>query len=94
MGIASDDTDDFVSSTGCYATVEGDANKCNISVAEVIYRATGVTFKEIPEENLLELIQESIFRLGTRLGNSTTKIPNFQVTSNSKNGRYMGHKIP
>jgi hypothetical protein len=91
----SDDTDDFVSSTGCYATVEGDANKCNIYVAEVIYRATGVTFKEIPEENLLGIDTGKYIPFRARdWATPTTKIPNFQVTSNSKMGDIWAIKYP
>jgi hypothetical protein len=39
----SDTTADFDPTAECYATVAGDDSKCNIFVAEVIYRATGVT---------------------------------------------------
>ena len=39
----SDSTTDFNPTAECYATVAGDDSKCNIYVAEVIYRATGVT---------------------------------------------------
>lgn len=39
----SDATADLYPTAECYATVAGDDSKCNIYVAEVIYRATGMT---------------------------------------------------
>jgi len=91
----SDDTDDFVSSTGCYATVEGEGNKCNIYVAEVIYRATGVIFKEIPEENLLGIDTGKYIPFRARdWATPTTQISHFQVTSSPKMGDIWAIKYP
>jgi peptidoglycan hydrolase-like protein with peptidoglycan-binding domain len=105
---ASDDTADFVSSAGCYATVKSHENKCNIYVTDVIYRATGVTFKDIPEKvskppNMNPHIKhkESPQETGKYIpfrardwGNPSTKIPHFQVTSNPKMGDIWGTVYP
>ena len=41
---------DLVPTASCYASVPSDRYKCNIYVAEVIYLATGVTFKQYQSE--------------------------------------------
>ncbi len=45
----SEETADYSSPAQCYATVKGGDSKCNIYVADVIYRATGITHMVHPE---------------------------------------------
>jgi peptidoglycan hydrolase-like protein with peptidoglycan-binding domain len=85
------DTADFVSPAKCYATVEGSADKCNIYVTDVIYHATSVTFKGIPEKKLNSQLKEVPtgkyipFR-ARDWADPAIKIPHFQVTSSPKMG--------
>jgi len=72
---ASADTADFDSSAGCYIPVKGEANKCNIFVGEVVYLATGVTFKNTPGEN-----GKFVPYRARDWATSTTQIPHFGVT--------------
>lgn len=99
----SDDTADFVSTAGCYASVEGRENKCNIYVTDVIYHATGVTFKGIPEKKTVIVNEKGTMEVPTGKyipfrardwATPATKIPHFQVTSNPKMGDIWGIKYP
>ena len=95
----SDDTSDFTSSAGCYAAVEGEENKCNIFVAEVIYGATGVTFKDIKEEKggggMTPYHTGKYIPYRARdWGNPKTTIPNFKVTDDPKLGDIWGIIYP
>ena len=49
-GEGSWDSNDLDMSASCYVTVPASQNKCNVYVAEVIFLATGITFKVIESE--------------------------------------------
>jgi hypothetical protein len=104
----SDDTADFDSSAQCYAAVAGDENKCNIYVAETIYRATGITHPAHEQTDIECNAVDNVAAVGcidygtgkyfpfraAELATPSTQIPNFQVTSDPKMGDIWAIKYP
>ena len=82
-GEGSWDSSDLIMSASCYAIVPASQNKCNVYVAEVIFLATGITFKVI--ESKEKPGQYFPYR-AKDWGDTQKTIPHFVVVNNPKMG--------
>ncbi|HEX5975629.1 MAG TPA: peptidoglycan-binding protein, partial [Nitrososphaeraceae archaeon] len=82
-GEGSWDSNDLVMSASCYVIVPASQNKCNVYVAEVIFLATGITFKVYESEE--KPGQYFPFK-AKDWGNKYYNIPHFVTVNNPQMG--------
>ena len=82
-GEGSWDSNDLYMSASCYVTVPASQNKCNVYVAEVIFLATGITFKVYESE---EKPGQYFPYRAKDWGDTQKTIPHFVIVNNPQMG--------
>jgi peptidoglycan hydrolase-like protein with peptidoglycan-binding domain len=82
-GEGSLDSNDLYMSASCYVTVPASQNKCNVYLAEVIFLATGITFKVYESE---EKPGQYFPYRAKDWGDTTKTIPHFVIVNNPQIG--------